>query len=330
MLKIASFHAVRALLGLTLMGLSFEACGSSETAPPACGPGTALSNGQCVIAAKCGNGTVLKEGQCVPESTGGHSGAGTSNQGGASSSGGAGSGGTAGGLSGDGGGGGQPGSQGGAGQSAGSAGTGNAGTAQAGAAQGGNDGGAGAGGSPAGSSQGGESGTGATSGQGGAGQAGSEQGAGQAGAEQGGAGGAAGGQAGMGQGGLGPPGNPETCAGVPIGPQGCCGLDGNNYFCGVSSKLTDIPSKIVCFTHNFPCSFSIKFNKYACNPLPDPSPPEYPMQCGSLLPNTSGHEIYPPSSPSSKSLQKQHSWLADGSHAGASRCCGADLPSLWK
>lgn len=161
--KSACFPAVRALLGLTLVGLSFEACGSSETASPACGPGTALSNGQCVIVAKCGAGTVLKEEKCIPESTGGQSGAGTSNQGG---------------------GGGQLNSQGGANQNAGNSGTGNAGSSQAGAEQGGS-GGAGVGGSSAG-------GTGATSGQGGAGQGGEPGGtsqAGQGGTGQGGSGG---------------------------------------------------------------------------------------------------------------------------------------------
>jgi|GEM_PF-2647402 len=147
------FRTVRALLGLTLVGLSFEACGSSETASPACGPGTALSNGQCVIVAKCGAGTVLKEEKCIPESTGGNSGAGTSNQGG---------------------GGGQLNSQGGANQNAGNSGTGNAGSSQAGAEQGGS-GGAGIGGSSAGSSQGGKSGTGATSGQGGSGGVGTTE-----------------------------------------------------------------------------------------------------------------------------------------------------------
>lgn len=75
---ISSLRVVALILWATA---SFQACGEDnqqENSPPSCGPGTALVNGQCVVAAECGEGTVLKEGKCVPDTTAGQGGAGGS------------------------------------------------------------------------------------------------------------------------------------------------------------------------------------------------------------------------------------------------------------
>jgi len=203
--KSACLPAVRALLGLTLVGLSFEACGSSETAAPTCGPGTTLSNGQCVVAAECGPGTVLKAGKCIPENTGGNGGGspGEAGKGGYPSGGQGGMTPTAGkaGAGGAGAGGSSPGGQGGNGglSSAGQGGSseggaaGQGGTSQSGSGQGGEPAAGQAGAGQAGAEQAGQAGAG-LAGSGQAGSAGQAGGAGQTGvAGSGGSGGTSGG-----------------------------------------------------------------------------------------------------------------------------------------
>jgi len=194
--KSTGFHAVRALLGLTLVGLSFEACSSSETATPACGPGTTLSNGQCVVAAECGPGTVLKAGKCVPENTGGNAG-------------GSGHGGSAGSMG---------------GTAAGGQGTSGAGSSSAGSSQGGMNGGTG------GVSNAGTAGDAGAAGN--AGTAGSTGTAGNAGASAGASLGGQAGQAGSaganqaGQGGAEPGGNAGQAGAAGEGPAGTGGSGG--------------------------------------------------------------------------------------------------------
>jgi hypothetical protein len=207
---------------VALTGASFQACGSDDSpATPACGPGTALVNGQCVVAAQCGKGTVLKEGECVPETTGGSGGGGTSGQGGAGVGGA-----NPAGASGKSGSSGQGGStgQGGSGEQSGSSGQGGA------AFQGGASGQAGSpgqGGSDSG--QGGEGGSEQVGGEGG--QGGSDGGVsgegGSAGSEQGGAG-----TGGMATGGTGVAGQGGNSAGV--GGAGQAGVSGGGQAGGTA------------------------------------------------------------------------------------------------
>lgn len=182
-----------------------QACSSEGSSnAPTCGPGTALVDDQCVIAAECGEGTVLKAGKCVPEGAGGS----PAGQGGAASTGGAGSSSTGG---------------------AGSYSTGGAGSSLSGAA------GASAGGAPTG--QGGSGGEGgmAAGGQGGTAEGGGGQSvAGTAGSPQAGQGGTGGkGQPGgegggagdAGQGGLGGQGGGQGGGGQSGGGQGGSSLE---------------------------------------------------------------------------------------------------------
>jgi len=248
------------LLALALWGMvSFQACGGDsepQNAAPACGPGTALVNGQCVVVTECGEGTVIKAGKCVPEAVAGQGGAAGSQSG----SGGSGAG--------------QGGAQTGGNDPQG--GQGGAGTAGAGGTE------AGAGSGVAGAEAGGAGGA-PMAGSAGVGQAGSggSPAAGSSGMSAGGAGaGGMGGGAGQGTGGASEKPNkiPENCQ-EAHGFVGCCGPDGNYYYCSVEDPNNKNVKKDNCYSKG--CSFVPGWGEYTCGTglYEDPSG-TYPRECG--------------------------------------------------
>jgi hypothetical protein len=259
------------LLALALWGMvSFQACGGDsepQNAAPACGPGTALVNGQCVVATECGEGTVIKAGKCVPEAVAGQGGAAGSQSG----SGGSGAG--------------QGGAQTGGNDTQG--GQGGSGIAGAGGIE------AGAGSGVAGAEAGGAGGA-LTAGSGGVGQAGtggSEQagmgGSNFGGAEQGGMSGGSGSGGIAGEGGSGQiqPGVPKTCKGVPNKHAGCCGSDGDVYICSSAQNPSSAPMKFECSGVEY-CRFkdvpNTPFGSFVCTQKPsDLIPPDITEYCTS-------------------------------------------------
>jgi hypothetical protein len=285
-------HALRWVLALTSLLASTAAiaggCGSDDnrgdpqaTPPSVCKPGEQV---ECACPGSDRHGVQICNDQGTKLGTCNGCGAGGTSSEGQGGAGSAGEGQSAGGQQGEGGAdaGGKPASAGESGASGSSAGAGIGGAGEGGGAgtTAGQGGLSGAGGVPAG---GAGSGSGGAAGGAGGGTAAGAAGVGSGGTStSGGAGGEAG-AAGDGTAGAGGENNkiPTTCAEAHFFT-GCCGPDGNNYYCEKNAKPDDKPDGAQCLPLLGYCGFSLKYANYVCGiaeASTDPSG-QHPRNCG--------------------------------------------------